>query len=267
MSRQTFFINGRDSYDFGFRVTRMPKLLASYPTTVPALRMAGRAGEGRASGGAFPEARDFTVEGYFTATTNALLIANLRAFWTWCPVGVTHEISTAWASGLVLFATLVAPGFDPLDPQLLSETATGALQFRLHSPFWYDRYPLWYCDAANKEIMPQLGNWPSAPVIRVVNGAINANISLYSGAGVLRKTIQHDGTHTGSGDYTEQDSDSYALITSTGTVRASTPNLVSNVSDPFILLDPYDGDPFNGRFPYLVSDTAIEVGVRRVWTI
>ena len=268
--RDFLWINGRDvGRDFGFVVEKFPEWGAFQTINPGAEALLGRAGVMRTMGTLPPAARTFTVEGSFIGTSASDLRTKVAEFFRWVRFGELYELETALAPGRLLFVVPQDTSFALAGPQLLSRsTDKGTLQFQLFSPLFYEKTYQVYGGPSGTRIMPVLGNFPSAPEVLLSGpiGVINPSVSLYRANGSLIKTVSYTVT-LATDDYLRIVNDEMLVYKVLNGVITDDPS-IAPFGDPFFSFNPADGDPVNGRYPYIVGNNCtVQVLLRRLWTV
>lgn len=268
--RNILWINGRDvGADFGLMVRRVEAIGAKWNSAAGQEALLGRAGVLRDVGHIPMGSKTLIVRARFKADSVSQLRANVAEFFRWVRFGELHEIETFLHPGKVVFARLLEPDIEWDDPGGVQRiTEEGTLSFLMHAPMLYDKYPSSYAGNVGDRVSPALGNWPSSPTISLFNpsGVSNPNISLYRANGTLIKTVTFT-TTVASTDYIVHNSDEMSTQTVTAGVFADAPT-IAPAGDPFFILNPADGDPINGLYPYFMStNAAIIVDVRRLYSV
>lgn len=265
--RQTFYGNGRDLYtNFGLSVRRFEGWFAQFKVLAPSVPILGRVGSMRTSAYASAlQSRQFTVVGNFVATDSDTLRRNVEAFFAWMQLGALHELSISWYPGKVFYGTLVESDFLPGDPQFLAnKTAEGRMTFQIDSPLLYDAAPVEYFGKAGDFVTPRLGNFPSAPTVRLIGAKTNPTYTLYSGALRTLSSVGVTSSLTSNQFLTINHDDLSCTLTNAAGVESDVPSALPT-GDPFFLLDPLDGDPANDAFPYVSADCDFTVSLVRLY--
>lgn len=267
--RNLWFVNGRDmGADFGAILTRVNGL-TTWRAALLEEALLGRAGVVRSIGNLTLSGKDLVLEVTFQGSSFAQLKSRMVEFSRWVRVGELHELEFSFFSGSVVYGVLRAPeGLDPADPQGANRfSKTGTLTFLLHAPLWYEKNAQAYTGVVGQAVQPLLGSFSSTPLIRIYHpsGVTNPSFSLYRANGSLIKTVPLTVT-LGTDDYVDMDTDVMSVSSVMNGVSSDTPN-IAPAGDPFVILDPSDGDPINNSFPYLVGTNCyLDVFVRRLWT-
>lgn len=262
------YVNGRDiGADFGFAIRRIVGLGAQVTFDGSNEVVLGRAGVLRDVGYVPMAARTLRLLGAFASSDVNTLRTNVSEFFRWVRHGELHEIETILYPGKIAFGRLIASDVDWMALASISRFSDdGAIEFRMHAPVLYDKYPGMYSGAPNTRVQPALGNFASTPDIYLYHpsGVVNPTLSLYRANGTLVKTVTFT-TTLSADDYLMQNNEDLSVTLVTAGSAANAPSIAPS-GDPFFILDPADGDPVNGLFPYFISTNAyVQVGVRKVY--